>query len=59
MSTTGVLCGKEWFNSHRNDVTQQMIDDQTLAVSNGKHTTSIKATCKIKDIKTVLKGIKA
>ena len=53
------LCGREWLLSHRDDVTQQMIDAQTLTVSNGTITSILKATYKAKDIRTVLKGVKA
>ena len=53
------LCGREWLNDHRDDVTQQMIDAQTLTVSYGNRTSILKANYKVKEIKTVLKGVKA
>ena len=59
MNMTGVLCGKEWFENHQLDVTQKMIDAQTLTVSYGARTSILKASYKVKDIKTVLKGVKA
>ena len=53
------LCGRMWFDEHRYDISQTVIDAQTLTVSNGTVTSILKATYKIKDIKTVLKGIRA
>lgn len=52
------MCGKGWLDEHRDNVTQTMIDTQTLTVSNGSRTSVLKVTYKIKDIKTVLKGLK-
>ena len=59
MSTIAPLCGREWLKSHGADVTQQMIDAQTLTVSHGDRTSILKANYKVKDIKTVLRGVRA
>ncbi|KKM66844.1 hypothetical protein LCGC14_1477120 [marine sediment metagenome] len=50
------LCGRGWFDEHRDDVSQTMIDSQTLTVSKDGRTSILRANYKVEDIKTALKS---
>ena len=52
------ICGMEWLENHRGDITWDDWNKQTLEVSSDRHKITISAKLKRKDLKIILAGMR-
>jgi hypothetical protein len=51
------LPGLEWFEAHKNDYSQQDIDNLALVINSGHRVTTLKSGAKTKDLRVVLADV--